>query len=338
MTKVSVVIPTKDRKDDLLRLLDCLKSQIVLPFEVIVVDSSNEPLVLSDLPNMDYLQIIRSQPSVCVQRNVGIEAAKGDYILLCDDDVYFEENYIEQLLAHKESQKNVVAVTGLWYQQSSNGSWEYCYPSRNIVELLKCWLFKLSLWGPVDEVHIAGWLNPILGGIKNAYLTKPNFVTSAGWPVYHNFDGQVIKTPVTSLGSALINSQDLKANQYDEVLDPYGYGDNYDVCAKLTKDGGQIHVLKSLVVKHYQSKQNRASLLTAQYRRTLALAYFVKAYQYFNTSFVSFIWSLFGLLLTSILSLNLSKSRIYIKALFLVLTNQNPYVVGKKKSKKVVIP
>ena len=338
MTEVSVVIPTKDRKEDLLRLLSCLEKQTVQPLEVIVVDSSTQSLVLDELPEMKGLQIIKSQPSVCIQRNIGIEAAKGSYILLCDDDVSFEENYIEQLLAHKKKLKNVVAVSGLWYQQDGSSSWEYSYPPKNFLELLSCWFFKLSLWGPVDQVQIAGWLKPIFGRIKKAYQAKPNFVTTAGWPVYHHFDGEVISTPVTSLGSALIDARDLKANKYDEVLDPYGYGDNYDVCARLTKAGGQIHVLKTLTVKHHQSTQNRASLLIAQYRRTLALAYFVKVYKHFDTSFASFIWSLMGLVLTSVFSFNLSNARIYLKALFLIAINQNPYVEGKKKSKKVVIP
>lgn len=338
MKQISVIIPTKDRIDDLVNLINCLKKQTLAPLEVLVVDSSDQSVSISDLPELSTLKLIRSEPSVCIQRNVGIRQSKGHYILLCDDDVEFAEDYIEQLSTYLESNESVAAVTGLWYQKDQKGHWDYCYPPNSVLEVLKSWLFGLSIWGPVNQLNPPLILRPIYRYLRNFYNERSNFITKAGWPVYHDFKNDIIRTKVTSLGSALVRSADLQKALYDEVLDPYGYGDNYDVCAKLTKQGQEIHVIKSLAVKHYQSSQNRAALLIARYRRILALAYFVKVKKHFNTSFLFFIWSLTGLLFSSAVTLNLSLFTIYIKAYVKVITNRNPYVIGGKKGRKVIKP
>lgn len=338
MKHISVVIPTKDRIDDLVNLINCLKKQTIPPSEVLIIDSSDNPVSIEELPELSTIKLIRSEPSVCIQRNIGIRQSKGDYILLCDDDVEFAEYYIEQLLDHLQMNKNVVAVTGLWYQKDEKEHWDYCYPPRSVSEVLKSWLFGLSIWGPVDEINPPMILKPIYYYLRNFYNDRSNFITKAGWPVYHDFKNKIIRTKVTSLGSALIRSEDLKKALYDEVLDPYGYGDNYDVCAKLTMQGQEINVIKSLIVKHYQSSQNRAALLLARYRRILALAYFVKMKKHFNTSFSFFIWSLTGLLLASAVTLNLSLFAIYLKAYVKVIFNRNPYVTGSKNGEKVIKP
>jgi GT2 family glycosyltransferase len=86
----SVVIPSYNRKECLLRLLDGIYRQQCRDFEIIVVDdaSSDDTVeaISRKFPNVRLLvNEVNSGP--CVTRNRGITAAKGQYILGFDSDV-----------------------------------------------------------------------------------------------------------------------------------------------------------------------------------------------------------------------------------------------------------
>ena len=89
--KLSVIIPTKDRHDDLLRLLESLRCQGSKPIQIIVVDGgciSARAICdkFSDL-SIDYIQM--SPPSLTVQRNMGIKALNPESTIavFLDDDI-----------------------------------------------------------------------------------------------------------------------------------------------------------------------------------------------------------------------------------------------------------
>lgn len=101
---VSVIVPTYRRKDTLRSSLDSLLSQSYSPVEIIVVDDN------ADIEWNNCVQnIIKGYPSVVYicnsknlgsaeSRNIGIRAAKGDYItFLDDDDIYLPEKIDKQL-------------------------------------------------------------------------------------------------------------------------------------------------------------------------------------------------------------------------------------------------
>ncbi len=101
-TKVTVLIPTLHRYSHLKVLLDQLRRQTVKPFEIIIVDQSDIKLrdkgiaeVFKDLP----LKIIYlDEPGQCTSRNLGIQLSTGEQILLSEDDVEIEPDYIEKHL------------------------------------------------------------------------------------------------------------------------------------------------------------------------------------------------------------------------------------------------
>jgi len=89
---VSVIIPSKDRKSLLLEAVASVLKQDYKPIEIIVVDDGSttedfEGIVssLSEHLNVRVLQSNGNQGS-SVARNLGIEAAQGDYITFLDDD------------------------------------------------------------------------------------------------------------------------------------------------------------------------------------------------------------------------------------------------------------
>ncbi|MDI6807400.1 MAG: glycosyltransferase family 2 protein [Candidatus Eisenbacteria bacterium] len=101
--RTSVVIPTRNRPEELKRCLASIAKQTRLPDEAIVVDSSDgapfEQELKTDFPDPGFrLVFLRSKPGLSLQKRVGIEKATGDVIFFFDDDVVLEDGFILSLL------------------------------------------------------------------------------------------------------------------------------------------------------------------------------------------------------------------------------------------------
>jgi GT2 family glycosyltransferase len=104
MNKVAFVVPTKDRPDDLRRMLASLEAQTRLPDQVIVVDGSDPDIrhVVEAFPRLgiDYVRVF--PPSLAKQRNAGMLKLRADVTLAgyLDDDVVLETDAIEKMLEY----------------------------------------------------------------------------------------------------------------------------------------------------------------------------------------------------------------------------------------------
>lgn len=103
----SLVIPTCNRRDILLRVMPLALRQTVPPVQVTIVDSSDDWQITRQAVQamvlghpgirLDYLQAWT--PSSATQRNQGIEQAVGDIVVMIDDDSFLYPDYVERLLA-----------------------------------------------------------------------------------------------------------------------------------------------------------------------------------------------------------------------------------------------
>lgn len=95
---VSVLIPTVDRYPYLFKMLEQLKVQTISPLEILVIDqttaSSRKPIAISDLPLRVFTL---DEAGQCRSRNLGLQHARGEYILFLDDD---DEVYPELIEDH----------------------------------------------------------------------------------------------------------------------------------------------------------------------------------------------------------------------------------------------
>ena len=99
VSKVSVIIPTKNRADDLRCTLDSLMIQTRRPGEIIVVDQGSSPALKSSDFQVPLTYIHAPCVSgAAVARNVAMDRATGDIWVFLDDDVILEPEYIEELL------------------------------------------------------------------------------------------------------------------------------------------------------------------------------------------------------------------------------------------------
>jgi GT2 family glycosyltransferase len=109
--KVSAVLPTKDRPALLAETVGALLAQTVVPAELIVVDQSAteegrravtamvEAVPAARRPELVYVWD-RAINGAAAARNAGLDRARGDIVVFCDDDVAPEPVVVERLLAN----------------------------------------------------------------------------------------------------------------------------------------------------------------------------------------------------------------------------------------------
>jgi glycosyltransferase involved in cell wall biosynthesis len=115
---LSVVIPTYNRKDSLLRTLESLQDQTLSAalYEVIIVDDGSTdgtgqvaegtfPFVLN------YIHQVNSGDAQA--RNTGVHAARGDFLVFVDDDVTLERACLSTFLRALQGHPRAVVVGSL---------------------------------------------------------------------------------------------------------------------------------------------------------------------------------------------------------------------------------
>ena len=103
MPLVSVIVTTYNRRDLLTKTIDSILNQTYKNFELIVVDNYSDYNFLSEIKSFNDERIRPFQNAndgvIAVNRNFGINKAKGDYLAFCDDD---DSWYPEKLMVcHK---------------------------------------------------------------------------------------------------------------------------------------------------------------------------------------------------------------------------------------------
>ena len=108
--KVSVVIPTYNRKHTLTRAIESILSQTIKPLEIIIVDDgSNDGTrewIKEKYPFIKYLN--QNNSGVSASRNRGIFSANGNWIAFLDSDDEWTPEKLERQLSILSSDKEAV--------------------------------------------------------------------------------------------------------------------------------------------------------------------------------------------------------------------------------------
>lgn len=291
---VSIIIPTYSRLESLTKLIHSICRQTQSPTEIIVVASGYSQNELTTIKSLNPLiSIETSSPSVCKQRNLGVEIATSEYILFCDDDIILTDNYLESLLTYITKNPNVNIITGCELQKNGRGEWKEIQSTNSTKSLLYTYVFGLGTC--TDLLNQKKTNSYIYNKLINFYKTKGNTISKAGWPLMTQFESPVMKTTIYGLGCAMIKRKTLLENPYNEELGQHGIGDNYEVALKINSLSNKIHVLRNVGYKHFKSSSNRQEDYINYYKRCISLNSFLKKLPYFTIkNQLYFIWSLIG--------------------------------------------
>lgn len=124
MPSFSLVLATVGRTSELDRLFDSLAAQSCVDFEVIVVDQNTDERLA---PHIDRarrlgLDIITRQlqpANLAAARNVGIKAARGDWVCFPDDDCWYEPDTLAMVLAASRQNPDLQGLVACWVEQAA---------------------------------------------------------------------------------------------------------------------------------------------------------------------------------------------------------------------------
>lgn len=136
MFNYSIVIRTLGNTGEkYLQMLRAIERQTVKPCEVVVVIPEGYELD----HQLGNERIIHSDKGMVTQRAVGIMEAKGEYLLVLDDDLDFPPNFAEQMHAHLQAQKLdcVLAFGGGGAPTSGTAASEKPSPRKKIHQCIK---------------------------------------------------------------------------------------------------------------------------------------------------------------------------------------------------------
>jgi GT2 family glycosyltransferase len=248
MQRVSLIVATKDRPDDLRRLLESLRHQAVGPDEILVVDASLmtvEPL-LAEFPELKTRYLRHWPPSAAAQRNMGIQACDSAATLVgfADDDTTFEPQAFANMLAFwNEAEPNLLgaAFNLRNYPQRRKGFLKYSMLTE-----------RLGLYSPRSgSVSPSGW-QTIIGE-----LPEPQFVD---W------------VPSTAV---LFRREVFGHMVFDEFFDDYSYLEDLDFSYTLSRVG-RLAVVASAGFSHFPSTSGRVSPRTFGRYEVRNRLYFVR--------------------------------------------------------------
>lgn len=114
--KISIVIPTLNRRDRLLNVFEDLKAQSYKDFEVVVLDGGSKDAT-EELCNLykDYFPVSfyrQKKPGIVAAMNEALEYCSGDVFTRTDDDVEISRDWLKEIVATFSRFPDAGGVTG----------------------------------------------------------------------------------------------------------------------------------------------------------------------------------------------------------------------------------
>lgn len=234
LPSASVIIPTKDRPQDLERTIATILAQTVLPQEIIILDQSSqdEPrrrveAQLQQAPDSVraaiHLTYIRDQSvtGLAQARNRTMELASGQVWVFFDDDVVLEPDFLEEMLKTYVEAPELTGVSGVITNYPPPAGW------------LQLWT-RIFLRGPFRDDR-----QPIYWNAERLRHSKP--------------------VPVSRFGGGLMSFRgaSIRAMRFDENLRGVSEGEDVDFCCRLPA-GSRLVICPRARLAHMHSTAGRS--------------------------------------------------------------------------------
>lgn len=271
--KISGIIPTKDRVDEICRCMHSILKQTLLPHEIIIVDSSKGTYLHSVLKrnfpsSVSKIKYIHSEVSNNAARNIGVRHCSGDIVFFFDDDVVLDSDYIKEVVDVflNDDDCKIGGVMG------------------NIVNTKR-------------DINSLG--NKLLRLFFLAHFGNGRYLPS-GFPTWIHGEKEVMKTEFLPLTSPAYRRAVFSEFVFDEKLGKlsgYCYLDDVDFCYRVSRRYTLMYT-PSAKLEHHLSKTTRVGI--AMKKRQWVLNYFYlfkKNMPKRFTNVFAFCFSIFGLII-----------------------------------------
>jgi GT2 family glycosyltransferase len=218
--KISVIIPTKNRRAALEDTIRTLLAQTRMADELIIVDQSQTESLLQTSP-LSLKYIYNPEITGLTQaRNEGMKQATGDFWLFLDDDVVLEPHFIEKLVAAYAP--GVTGVSGIIKN----------YDAPPIMQRIWIAIFQL---GPFQDRRQA------------IYYDAERLAGSAP-----------IKVPGLGGGLMSFRADEIRGLWFDENLHGACFAEDIDFCARLPRNSVLLINPQARLV-HTRSPEGRST-------------------------------------------------------------------------------
>ncbi len=178
---LSVIITTKDRKNDLSKCIASILASSFRDFEIIIVDDCSkdgtELLKAEDFNCPIKILHQKSQLGMAEARNLGARSSKGEYLLFIDDDNIIDKEMIKSLIACADAHPDYgILGPRMFYLDDKK---EYMS------------FQKINLWTGKTTGFVTSGNSSIndSDGIPNVFMVKKSVFEKCGY-----FDGQLMQT------------------------------------------------------------------------------------------------------------------------------------------------
>ena len=133
MAKISIIVPVYNTAKYLERCIESIVAQTYADWELLLVDDGSndrsgdicDRYAASD-PRIQAFH--KPNGGVSSARNLGLDHAQGEWITFVDSDDYIEENFLEEMMTHSDSDLVIADFTvegeGQWNEDLPVGKWQ----------------------------------------------------------------------------------------------------------------------------------------------------------------------------------------------------------------------
>lgn len=266
----SIVIPTKNRHNELLTLLKSILKQTLIPNQIIIIDQSkNCFLIKKNLLNKitlkkiiyDYLND-ESISGLVEAKQRSIKLNKCDYISFFDDDIILQEDYFENIKKVLIKNPSIIGLNGFIIN----------YPK---VSFIKKIIFSITHIGIFKDNRIKCQLKKYKGE-------------------------ELIKLNVLSGGLSTWKKEIFKKVNFDVLNKLHAYEDQeFSIRVKIFFSN-ELYLVSSAKLYHNHSNINRKNFEDKYIRDLKEIFIIYKKNKEMNFSFISIIMLLIGLFINAV--------------------------------------
>ena len=268
---LTVIIPTRNRPDDLLAAVQSICLQTRLPDELILVDQSfddsSKIAVKNTIKNLEKFKLHYIHDSKILglvdAKRVGVDYASGDIICFLEDDIVLEPYYIQQIELGFIKHPNMIGCSGI-----------------------------------ITNPPKVGFLYKLLFNIFHRGIFRDRRVEMH--KNYNGYNNNLLESDKLSGGASAYLSKVFDDVEFD-VANGFHMFEDIDFSTRVDRHyGNRLFINPNARLAHYCSPVNRDTFGVRERRKLTECFTYYKKRKDWPSAAISFYWLLLGMLLESI--------------------------------------